>query len=161
MPSPRVQEGIILIADDNDANRDLLVGVLGGEGYHVVSVDDGKQALERIGRDPIDLALLDVVMPGKTGLDVCLAIKSKPETRLIPVVLLTSLTGDDVRMRGIMCGADDFLSKPVNRHELLARVHAILRLKRSEERRVGKSVDLGGRRIIKKKKWGCLRAGCG
>jgi len=129
MPAPRVQEGIILVADDNDANRDLLVGLLGGEGYHVLSVTDGKQALERIGRDPIDLALLDVVMPGKTGLDVCLAIKSKPETRLIPVVLLTSLTGDDVRMRGIMCGADDFLSKPVNRHELLARVHSLLRLK--------------------------------
>src|SRR5437588_10204330 len=129
MPAPGAREGIILVADDNDANRDLLVGLLGGEGYHVLSVTDGKQALERIGRDPIDLAWLDVVMPGKTGLDVCLAIKSKPETRLIPVVLLTSLTGDDVRMRGIMCGADDFLSKPVNRHELLARVHSLLRLK--------------------------------
>src|SRR5205807_7772731 len=99
MPAPGAREGIILVADDNDANRDLLVGLLGGEGYHVLSVTDGKQALERIGRDPIDLALLDVVMPGQTGLDVCLAIKSKPETRLIPVVLLTSLTGDDVRMR--------------------------------------------------------------
>jgi putative two-component system response regulator len=129
MLAPEALEGIILVADDNDANRDLLVGLLGGEGYHVLSVTDGKQALERIGRDPIDLALLDVVMPGKTGLDVCLAIKSNPETRLIPVVLLTSLTGDDDRIRGIMCGADDFLSKPVNRHELLARVHSLLRLK--------------------------------
>jgi putative two-component system response regulator len=129
MPAPGAKEGIILVADDNEANRDLLVGLLGGEGYHVLSVTDGKQALERISRDPIDLALLDVVMPGKTGFDVCLAIKSKPETRLIPVVLLTSLTGDDDRIRGIMCGADDFLGKPVNRHELLARVHSLLRLK--------------------------------
>jgi cyclic di-GMP phosphodiesterase len=129
MPAPGVNEGIILIADDNEANRDLLVGLLGGEGYHILSVTDGKQALERVSRDTIDLALLDVVMPGKTGFDVCLAIKSKPETRLIPVVLLTSLTGDDDRIRGIMCGADDFLSKPVNRHELLARVHSLLRLK--------------------------------
>ena len=129
MPAPGANEGIILVADDNEANCDLLVGLLGGEGYHVLSVTDGKQALERISRDPVDLALLDVVMPGKTGFDVCLAIKSKPETRLIPVVLLTSLTGDDDRVRGIMCGADDFLSKPVNRHELLARVHSLLRLK--------------------------------
>jgi putative two-component system response regulator len=129
MPARGVREGIILVADDNEANRDLLVGMLSGEGYHVLSVTDGKQALERINSDPIDLALLDVVMPGKTGFDVCLAIKSKPETRLIPVVLLTSLTGDDDRIRGIMCGADDFLSKPVNRHELLARVHSLLRLK--------------------------------
>jgi putative two-component system response regulator len=129
MPARGAQEGIILVADDNEANRELLVSLLSGEGYHVLSVDDGKQALERISRDPIDLALLDVVMPGKTGFDVCLAIKSKPETRLIPVVLLTSLTGDDDRIRGIMSGADDFLSKPVNRHELLARVHSLLRLK--------------------------------
>jgi putative two-component system response regulator len=129
MPAPGIKEGIILVADDNEANRDLLVGLLGEEGYDVLSVPDGKQALERISRDPIDLALLDVVMPGKTGFDVCLTIKSKPETRLIPVVLLTSLTGDDDRIRGIMCGADDFLSKPVNRHELLARVHSLLRLK--------------------------------
>jgi putative two-component system response regulator len=129
MPAPGVKEGIILVADDNEANRDLLVGLLGGEGYHVLSVSDGNQALGRVSRDPIDLALLDVVMPGKTGFEVCLAIKSNPETRLIPVVLLTSLTGDHDRIRGIMCGADDFLSKPVNRHELLARVHSLLRLK--------------------------------
>lgn len=129
MPAPGTREGIILVADDSEANRELLVGLLSGEGYHVLSVADGKQALAQIGRDPIDLALLDVVMPGKTGFDVCLAIKSKPETCLIPVVLLTSLTSDDDRIRGIMCGADDFLSKPVNRHELLARVHSLLRLK--------------------------------
>lgn len=129
MPAPRAREGIILVADDNEANRDLLVGLLNGEGYHVFSVADGKQALEQINRDPIDLALLDVLMPGKTGLEVCLAMKAKPETRLIPVVLLTSLIGDNERIRGIMCGADDFLSKPVNRHELLARVHSLIRLK--------------------------------
>jgi putative two-component system response regulator len=126
---PQARDGIILVADDNEANRELLVGLLDGEGYQVISVPDGMQALDRISRDPIDLALLDVVMPGKTGFDVCLAIKSKPETRLIPVVLLTSLAGEDDRIRGIMCGADDFLSKPVNKHELLARVISLLRLK--------------------------------
>lgn len=126
---PRAREGNILVADDNEANRDLLSSLLGAEGYQVVSVPDGNQALDRITAGAIDLALLDVVMPGKSGFEACLAIKAKPETRLIPVLLLTSLTGDDDRITGIMCGADDFLSKPVNRHELLARVHSLLRLK--------------------------------
>jgi putative two-component system response regulator len=77
----------------------------------------------------IDLALLDVVMPRRTGFQVCQAMKSKPETRLIPVILLTSLNSDADRIHGIMCGADDFLNKPVNKQELLARVHSLLRLK--------------------------------
>jgi putative two-component system response regulator len=122
-------EGIILVADDNEANRELLSALLSAEGYQVVSAADGQQALEQVVSGAIDLVLLDVVMPRPTGFEVCLAIKSKPETRLIPVVLLTSLNGDSDRITGIMCGADDFLSKPVNKHELLARVHSLLRLK--------------------------------
>src|SRR5437016_8324923 len=68
-------------------------------------------------------------MPRPTGFEICQAMKSKPETRLIPVILLTSLNSDADRIHGIMCGADDFLNKPVNKHELLARVHSLLRLK--------------------------------
>jgi putative two-component system response regulator len=119
----------ILVADDDEANRDLLSGMLGAEGYNVVCVRDGNQALREVHNDSIDLALLDVMMPGKTGMSACLAIKSQPETRLIPVVLVTGLTSTDDRIQGIMCGADDFLSKPVNKHELLARVNSLLRLK--------------------------------
>ena len=129
MSAPEVHEGIILVADDNQANRELLSALLRAEGYQVVCAADGQQALDRADSDSIDLALLDVVMPRRTGFEVCLAMKSKPETRLIPVVLITSLNSDDDRIRGIMCGADDFLSKPVNKHELLARVHSLLRLK--------------------------------
>jgi putative two-component system response regulator len=129
MSARDAHEGIILVADDNESNRELLSTLLVEEGYQVISVADGQQALEQVGFDSIDLALLDVVMPRKTGFDVCLAIKSKPATRLIPVLLLTSLTSDDDRIRGIMCGADDFLTKPVNKHELLARVHSLIRLK--------------------------------
>ena len=129
MSAPERHKGIILVADDNELNRELLSSLLGHEGYQVICVADGEQALERVNADSIDLALLDVVMPRKTGFDTCLVIKSKPETRLIPVVLLTSLASDDDRIRGIMCGADDFLTKPVNKHELLARVHSLLRLK--------------------------------
>src|ERR1700737_5257960 len=127
MSARDAHEGIILVADDNESNRHPLSTLLGEEGYQVIPVADGQQALEQVGFDSIDLAILDVVMPRKTGFDVCLAIKSKPDTRLIPVLLLTSLNSDDDRIRGIMCGADDFLSKPVNKHELLARVHSLLR----------------------------------
>jgi putative two-component system response regulator len=123
------REGIILVADDNEANRELLSALLSTEGYQVVCAADGGQALDRVDSGLIDLALLDVVMPRPTGFEVCLAMKSKPETRLIPVVLLTSLNSDSDRITGIMCGADDFLNKPVNKQELLARVHSLLRLK--------------------------------
>lgn len=129
MSAPQGHRGIILVADDNEANRELLSALLSAEGYDVVCAADGRQALARVDSDSIDLALLDVVMPLPTGFEVCQAMKSKPETRLIPVVLLTSLNSDDDRIRGIMCGADDFLSKPVNKHELLARVYSLLRLK--------------------------------
>ena len=129
MSVPERHKGIILAADDNEANRELLSDLLSAEGYRVVCAADGQQALARVDSDSIDPALLDVVMPRPTGFEVCQAMKSKPETRLIPVVLLTSLNSDSDRITGIMCGADDFLSKPVNKHELLARVHSLVRLK--------------------------------
>jgi cyclic di-GMP phosphodiesterase len=119
----------VLVADDDEANRDLLSGILGAEGYDVVCVRDGDQALQAVHHGSVDLFLLDVMMPGKSGFSACLAIKSRPETRLTPVVLVTGLTSTDERIQGIMCGADDFLCKPVNKHELLARVNSLLRLK--------------------------------
>src|SRR3981081_3116316 len=130
MSAPQSHKGIILVDDENEANRELLSALLSAEGYQVVCAADGQQALARVHSDSIDLALLDVVMPRPTGFEVCQTMKSKPETRLIPVVLLTSLNSDSDRITGIMCGADDFLSKPFNKHELLARVHSLLRLKR-------------------------------
>jgi putative two-component system response regulator len=128
----RVSEGhceTVLIADDNEANRELLSELLRAEGYQVVCAADGQQALNQMDSDSIDVALLDVVMPHRTGFQVCQEVKANPETRLIPIVLLTSLNSDADRIHGIMCGADDFLTKPVNKHELLARVHSLLRLK--------------------------------
>jgi putative two-component system response regulator len=129
MPPSEGHRETILVADDNAANRELLSELLKAEGYQVVCAVDGQQALELVGSDSIDLALLDVMMPFRTGFQVCQAVKANPETRLIPIVLLTSLNSDADRIHGIMCGADDFLTKPVNKHELLARVHSLLRLK--------------------------------
>jgi putative two-component system response regulator len=130
MPALEGHEGIILVADDNEAGRELVTDLLSAEGYQVVCATSGQQALARVAGGSIDLALLDVVMPHPTGFEVCQAMKSKPETRLIPVILLTSLNSDADRIHGILCGADDFLNKPVNKQELLARVHSLLRLKR-------------------------------
>ncbi len=129
MVEPELTAATILVADDNWANLELLSQLLQDQGYRVVCVVDGEQAIETLLSEQIDLALLDVVMPGRTGFDICRAIKSNAETRLIPVVLVTSLTDTGDRIQGIECGADDFLNKPINREELLARVRSLLRLK--------------------------------
>ncbi len=119
----------VLVADDNEVNRDLLSEILTAEGYKVTRAADGIEALKVIREKRVDLALLDVMMPGKTGFEVCFSIKSRPETLFIPVVLVTGLKSINERIEGIQCGADDFLSKPVNKQELLARVRSLLRLK--------------------------------
>jgi putative two-component system response regulator len=120
----------VLVADDEEAYRGLFAQLLMSEGYNVLCARDGEEALEHIANNPIDLVLLDVMMPRKTGFAACLAVKSDPKTRLIPVVLVTGLNSADDRVHGAMCGADDFLGKPVNRQELLARVNSLVRLKK-------------------------------
>ncbi len=124
-----VPTATVLVADDNWANLELLSELLHDQGYRAICVLDGDQAFKALGSQQIDLVLLDVMMPGRTGFDVCRTIKSNPETRLIPVVLVTGLADSGDRIQGIDCGADDFLSKPVNKQELLARVRSLLRLK--------------------------------
>src|ERR1700719_3005345 len=120
----------ILVADDQEPNRELLSALLTAEGYQVICAEDGDEALRLIRSQEIDLALLDVVMPRRPGYTVCQITKSVPETRMIPIVLVTGLNRPDDRVDGAECGADEFLSKPVNnKRELLARVHSLLRLK--------------------------------
>jgi len=121
--------GKILIVDDESAARTALATLLRREGFEVDEVRDGTSALARCASFQPDLVLLDVLMPDVSGLEVCRQIKAKPETRLTPVVLITGLSDTEDRIEGINAGADDFLSKPIDFNELLARTRSLLRLK--------------------------------
>src|SRR5262249_26592236 len=119
----------ILIADDEPAFRDYLGTLLRTQGFRVEAAGDGVQALEMFAQHQPDLVLLDIEMPHVDGLEFCRRLKQNPEPRLVPVVLVTGLTASEDRIRGIEVGANDFLSKPVDRNELMARVKSLLSLK--------------------------------
>ena len=119
----------ILVVDDTPANVKLLGDLLASKGYQVSTAANGEEALAKVAAEKPDLVLLDVMMPGMSGYEVCRRIRSEPATALLPVVMCTSLDPQQERVKGIESGADDFLSKPVNQPELFARVKSSLRVK--------------------------------
>lgn len=119
----------ILIVDDNPSNAELLRELLAARGYRCNTVEHAEEAETEIRRELPDLILLDVVMPGKSGYQLCRELKNDPATRLIPVVFITGLTDRLDRIKGIEAGADDFLNKPIAPEELFARVKSLLKLK--------------------------------
>lgn len=120
---------VILVVDDNEQNLELLQAYLEDLDCESVPAYDGPEALEIIANRPPDLVLLDVMMPKMSGFEVCRRIKNNPKTSDIPVIMVTALNEFGDIERGIESGTDDFLSKPVNKLELLTRVKTMLKLK--------------------------------
>jgi adenylate cyclase len=123
------QPAHILVVDDTPQNVKLLADLLGIKGYDVTTAASGAEALQQIAQRKPDLVLLDVVMPGLTGYEVCQRIRGTPATAMLPVVMITALDPGTERIKGIEAGADDFVTKPINQAELLARVRSLLRIK--------------------------------
>ena len=119
----------ILCVDDEKKNLKLLNALLVPQGYEVISAENGEVALECLSSSLPDLVLLDVMMPKLDGYEVCKKIKSAKETQFLPVVMITALKEEEERIKGIEAGCDDFISKPFDKHELLARVKSLLRIK--------------------------------
>lgn len=118
----------ILVVDDQPKNVKLLADILSVKGYEVTTAESGADALVQLRRNQPDLVLLDVMMPGMNGYEVCQAIRADPALSALPVVLVTALDPSE-RIKGLEAGADDFLSKPINQPELLVRVRSLLRVK--------------------------------
>jgi len=119
----------ILVVDDEERNRRLLAAMLNAEGYAVSEAEDGLRAIALACASPPDLVLLDIMMPGMDGHEVARALKSNPVTRAIPIVMVTALDDRGSRLRGLEAGAEEFVTKPVDRIELRTRVRNLLRLK--------------------------------
>ena len=119
----------ILMVDDEERNLFILEGILAPVQYTLDRATTGQEAMEKVLEDPPDLILLDVMMPGLSGFDVCRHLKSQEETRFIPILLVTALSDKDSKIQGAEAGADDFISKPVDPNELRTRVKSLLRIR--------------------------------
>ncbi|MSR56559.1 MAG: response regulator [Planctomycetaceae bacterium] len=119
----------LLIADDNHQNCELLDAYLSEAGYTVEMVYDGQQTLDAVQRSQPDLILLDIMMPRMSGYEVCKRLKADPETRNIPILMVTALAEMGDIEKAVSAGADDFLTKPVNKLELTTRVKSLLQIR--------------------------------
>ena len=143
-----LKTAIVLVVDDNEQNLELLQAYLEDIDCEIESAADGVEAMRRIEARPPDLVLLDVMMPRMSGFQVCTKIKEDPALRDIPVVMVTALNEVSDVERAVECGADDFLTKPVNKLELVTRVRSLLRvrlLKRELEKTLRQMKDMGQR----------------
>ncbi len=139
MTQPLKQADRILVVDDDARIRDLLRRYLAQEGFEVIVAEDGKALTRIMMRDPIDLIVLDLMMPGEDGLSICRRLRAAGDRT--PIIMLTAKGEDVDRIVGLEVGADDYLGKPFNPRELLARVHAVLRRRPAHEAPGAPSTD--------------------
>jgi putative two-component system response regulator len=155
MPAMGSAEAIsprILVVEDHATNAAMLEGLLSGQGYQVSRAADGLQALAHLAENPPDLIFLDLDLPRMNGFDVCHWVKQNPETRLIPIIIVTGQDPFEARMRAWDLGADEFISKPIQCMELLARCRSLLRLKRlTDELETAEAVMLAFAQMVEAK----------
>lgn len=132
----------VLVVDDTPQNVKLLADILMAKGYTAITAASGEEALSKFAAETPDIVLLDIMMPGLSGYDVCRRIRADPATALLPVVLVTSLDPHAERLKGIEAGADDFVQKPFNQAELLARVRSLLRIKSLQDEVTRQAAEL-------------------
>ncbi len=132
----------ILVVDDEADILDLISYNLGKEGYEVSTAADGGEALTQIRRTRFDLVVLDLMIPGIQGMELCRILRSDPKTETIPVIMLTAKGEEVDRVLGLEMGADDYITKPFSPRELIARIRAVLR-RTSEKSKKGKVISIG------------------
>src|SRR4030042_1396160 len=123
----------ILLSDDDPVLLKYLSAVLEKFDYRYITATNGIETIERVKTDSPDLVLLDVMMPGMDGLEVCKKLKGDPSTHYIPIIIITGSVDRKLRVEGLLAGANDFLTKPIDRQELLVRVRTLLRIKEVED----------------------------
>ncbi len=143
MTAPEPDPPVVLVVDDLDANIRLLDAVLSPRGYRVLTASSGEAGLAVLGREAVDVVLLDILMPGIDGYEVCRRIRADERTAFLPVVMITA-SGAQEKVLAIEAGADDFLSKPFDHQELLARVRSLLRVKRYHDTIEAQAAELAG-----------------
>ena len=140
----KAANGRILIVDDDPNTLEILRRWLNREGYSTVSADNGPACLQALSKEPVDVIVLDVMMPGMDGLQVCERLRESDAWRGIPVVLLTAKDDLETRSRGMMLGVSEYLTKPVNKLELFARLQAQLHSRELERRMEATAATVAG-----------------
>ncbi|HEY9640866.1 MAG TPA: response regulator [Coleofasciculaceae cyanobacterium] len=162
MSQNTVEEGVILIVDDTPTNLELLLDCLEDAGFKVVVAEDGRRAIELATYAPPDLILLDVLMPEMDGFETCRRLKANSRTQAIPIIFLTAVTGNLDKVKGLNLGAVDYITKPLDHEEVLARVNIHLRLqnltKRLTEQKQRLEAEIAERQRLKEEREAAFKA---